>query len=49
LVMAIIGGAVLTAVMGALSDASAIHVAMLVPFVCFLVVFGFALFAHRGE
>lgn len=49
LVMSIIGGAALTAAMGALSDASGIHVAMLVPFVCFLVVFGFALFAHQSE
>jgi FHS family L-fucose permease-like MFS transporter len=44
-VMAIIGGAVLTAVMGAISDASGmIRVAMLVPAGCFVVV---ALFARR--
>ena len=35
LVMAIIGGAVLTAVMGMVSDASAINFAILVPTVCF--------------
>ena len=49
IVMAIIGGAVLTAVMGFVSDASgAIRPAMLVPAVCFVVV---ALFArlHRAD
>jgi FHS family L-fucose permease-like MFS transporter len=44
-VMAIIGGAVLTAIMGAISDASGmIRLAMLVPAACFVVV---ALFARR--
>lgn len=44
LVMAIIGGAVLTAAMGYVSDASgSILWAMLVPAACFLVVLGFAL------
>ena len=38
LVMSIIGGAVLTAVMGAVSDASAISTAILVPTVCFVVI-----------
>lgn len=38
LVMSIIGGAVLTAVMGAVSDASAISVAIIVPTVCFIVI-----------
>jgi FHS family L-fucose permease-like MFS transporter len=38
LVMSIIGGAVLTAAMGAVSDASTISVAILVPTVCFLVI-----------
>jgi MFS transporter, FHS family, L-fucose permease len=38
LVMSIIGGAVLTAVMGAVSDASAISAAILVPTVCFVVI-----------
>ncbi|MBL8269489.1 MAG: MFS transporter, partial [Steroidobacter sp.] len=42
LVMSIIGGAVLTAVMGAVSDASAIHYAILVPTLCFVVIGGFA-------
>jgi FHS family L-fucose permease-like MFS transporter len=38
LVMSIIGGAVLTALMGAVSDASAINFAILVPTGCFVVV-----------
>jgi FHS family L-fucose permease-like MFS transporter len=38
LVMSIIGGAVLTAVMGAVSDATAISVAILVPTLCFAVI-----------
>jgi FHS family L-fucose permease-like MFS transporter len=43
LVMSIIGGAILTAAMGAVSDASAINFAILVPCACFAVVglFGF--------
>jgi FHS family L-fucose permease-like MFS transporter len=48
LVMAIIGGAVLTAAMGYVSDASgSILWAMLVPAACFLVVLAFALRAGR--
>ena len=43
LVMAIIGGAVLTALMGRVSDASSINAAMGVPCVCFAIVFAFAL------
>lgn len=38
LVMSIIGGAVLTAIMGAVSDATAINYAILVPTCCFAVV-----------
>lgn len=47
LVMAIIGGAVLTAVMGVVSDASAINYAILVPTVCFVVIAWFAWSAGR--
>jgi FHS family L-fucose permease-like MFS transporter len=43
LVMAIIGGAILTALMGAVSDAAGIHRAMCVPLLCFAVVLAFAL------
>lgn len=42
LVMSIIGGAVLTAAMGAASDAAGIAHAMLVPTVCFIAIFLFA-------
>jgi FHS family L-fucose permease-like MFS transporter len=42
LVMAIVGGAVVTAVMGAVSDAAGIQRAMAVPLLCFAVVLGFA-------
>lgn len=46
LVMAIIGGAVLTASMGLVSDISAIHTAVIVPMVCFVVI---ALFARACD
>ena len=39
LVMAILGGAVLTAIQGHVSDVFGIHIAYLVPLVCFLVIF----------
>jgi FHS family L-fucose permease-like MFS transporter len=42
LVMSIIGGAVVTAATGALSDVGGIATAMLVPLVCFVVVLLFA-------
>jgi MFS transporter, FHS family, L-fucose permease len=46
LVMAIIGGAVLTALMGLVSDLTSIHIAVVVPLVCFLVI---ALYARSAE
>ena len=42
LVMAIIGGAVLTAAMGATSDVAGIAHAMLVPAACFVIILLFA-------
>jgi FHS family L-fucose permease-like MFS transporter len=48
IVMSIIGGAVLTAAMGAVSDAGGIQLAMGVPLVCFAVVFIFARQSRRG-
>lgn len=45
IVMAIIGGAILTPVMGAISTAANIQLAMLVPLVCFIVV---GLFGRAG-
>jgi FHS family L-fucose permease-like MFS transporter len=47
LVMAIIGGAILTAVMGAVSDLAGIHLAMAVPILSFAVVLAFALNTRR--
>jgi MFS transporter, FHS family, L-fucose permease len=47
LIMSIIGGAVLTAVMGLVSDLSSIHIAVVVPLVCFAVIAAYARFAVR--
>ncbi|MEQ7874488.1 L-fucose:H+ symporter permease [Sphingomonas sp. ASV193] len=47
LVMAIIGGAALTALMGRVSDSAGIGMAMLVPAAAFLVILAFALGARR--
>lgn len=44
LIMAIIGGAVLTAVMGAISDISHIRFAFLIPMACFAVIAFFSIF-----
>lgn len=46
LVMAIIGGAVLTALMGWVSDLTSIHIAVVVPLICFLVI---GLYARAAE
>ncbi|HEY7887361.1 MAG TPA: L-fucose:H+ symporter permease [Steroidobacteraceae bacterium] len=48
LVMAIVGGAVLTPAMGALSGLAGINGSMAVPLVCFAVVLGFALSVRRA-
>jgi FHS family L-fucose permease-like MFS transporter len=48
LVMAIVGGALLTPVMGALSGLAGINWSMAVPLVCFAVVLGFALSVRRN-
>lgn len=45
-VMAIIGGAVLTAIMGLISDFSSIHIAVVVPLLCFGVI---ATYARRAD
>ena len=47
LVMAIVGGAVLTPAMGALAGVAGINGSMAVPLVCFAVVLGFALSVRR--
>jgi FHS family L-fucose permease-like MFS transporter len=48
LVMSIVGGAVLTPAMGALSGLAGINWSMAVPLACFAVVLGFALATRRG-
>lgn len=48
LVMSIVGGAVLAAAMGLVSDLAGIHNAVVVPLVCFAVILGFALSVRRG-
>ena len=48
LIMAIIGGAIITALMGLVSDLTRINVAVGVPLVCFLVVAAFARRTLRG-
>lgn len=47
LVMAIVGGATLTLLMGAISDVAGIHRAMSVPALCFAVILGFATHTRR--
>jgi FHS family L-fucose permease-like MFS transporter len=49
LVMAIVGGAVIPPIMGLVSDASSINLAMLVPALCFAVVFLFGWASRRDE
>jgi hypothetical protein len=46
-VMAILGGAVLPAIMGRISDATNIRAAFIVPLVCYLYIFYFALNGYR--
>ena len=48
IIMAIIGGAALTALMGLVSDRASINGAMMVPAACFAVVALFSLWAQRG-
>jgi FHS family L-fucose permease-like MFS transporter len=48
LVMAIVGGALIPPLMGLISDARSINVAMLVPAVCFAVVWAFGFTARRA-
>src|SRR6185503_5510798 len=47
LVMAIVGGAVVPPLMGLASDASSINIAMLIPALCFVVVFLFGWKSRR--
>lgn len=47
LVMAILGGAVLTPLQGLLSDATSIYTSYIVPTICFVVVTGYAIYTNR--
>lgn len=47
LIMAILGGAVLTSIMGSISDGWGIHAAFAVPLICFLVVARYGVMAGR--
>ena len=47
LVMSIVGGAIIPAVMGAISDARGIQAAFWVPVLCYVVVLHYALRGHR--
>jgi len=49
LVMAIIGGALIPAAMGRISDASNIQLAFVVPLVCYLYVIYFAIVGHKTK
>jgi len=49
LIMSIIGGAVLTAIMGLVSDTFSIHTAVMVPLVCFAVIAAYARMASRAK
>ena len=49
LIMAILGGALLTPVQGIVSDHSSINLSYLVPFACFAVVLGYAMFAAKSQ
>ena len=49
LIMAILGGALLTPLQGMVSDAWGINLSYLVPCVCFAVVLGYAIYANRKE
>ena len=48
LIMAILGGALLTAVMGQVSDSWGIHAAFAVPLVCFLIIARYGMTIRRA-
>lgn len=47
LIMAILGGAILTPLQGLLSDTFSIHTSYLVPFICFAVVLSYAIYMNK--
>ncbi len=46
-IMSIIGGAILTALMGQVSDMTTIKISFLVPLICFVVILHFAISGHK--
>ena len=48
LIMAILGGAILTPLQGLLSDTFSIHTSYLVPFICFAVVLSYAIYMNKS-
>lgn len=48
-VMAILGGAVLPAIMGRISDATSIRTAFIVPLVCYVYIFDFAVAGYKPD
>jgi FHS family L-fucose permease-like MFS transporter len=49
LIMAILGGAVITPVQGLISDAAGIHISYLVPLVCLVIVLAYAWAVETGK
>ena len=47
LIMAILGGAVVTAIQGAVSDSAGIHYSYLVPLACFLIINLYSRYVNR--
>jgi len=49
LIMAILGGAVITPVQGLISDAAGIHISYIVPLVCLVIVLAYAWAVETGK
>lgn len=49
LIMAILGGALITPLQGMLSDSTSIYISYLIPMICFIVVTTYALYVSRTE
>ena len=49
LIMAILGGAIITPLQGILSDATSIYLSYLIPMICFVVVTAYALYVRKTE
>lgn len=49
LIMAILGGALLTPLQGIVSDAAGINMSYIIPLICFVVVLAYSIYSVRGE